>query len=126
MPPKGNKKKKESRKSAKKDKDPVYKSGGKAKKKTWSKGKVWGKLNNLVLFGKATYNKLCKEVPNYERNIAAVVSERLKTRGSLARAALQELFSKGLTKLISNEHRAHMIYTRNTKGGDAHPAGEDA
>ena len=65
-------------------KDPVNKSGGKAKKKTtWSKGKVWGKLNNLVLFDKATYDKLCKELPNYKLIIApAVVSERLKIHSS--------------------------------------------
>uniref|UniRef100_A0A8I3WCT6 40S ribosomal protein S25 n=1 Tax=Callithrix jacchus TaxID=9483 RepID=A0A8I3WCT6_CALJA len=55
----------------------------------------------------------------------AVVSERLKIRGSLARAALQELLSKGLIKLVS-KHRAQVIYTRNTKGGDAPAAGEDA
>jgi small subunit ribosomal protein S25e len=36
-------------KSAKKDKDPVSKSGGKAKKKG-SKGKVRDKLKNLGLF----------------------------------------------------------------------------
>lgn len=36
--------------------------GGKAKKKKWSKGKVRDKLNNLVLFDKATYDKLYKEV----------------------------------------------------------------
>jgi small subunit ribosomal protein S25e len=35
--------------------------GGKAKKKKWSKGKVRDKLNNLVLFDKATYDKLYKE-----------------------------------------------------------------
>ncbi|CAM2107813.1 unnamed protein product [Caretta caretta] len=40
MPPKDDKKKKDAGKSAKKDKDPVNKSGGKAKKKKWSKGKV--------------------------------------------------------------------------------------
>ena len=61
----------------------------------WSKGKVRDKLNNLVLFDKATYDKLCKEVPNYTLITSAVVSERLKIRGSLARAALQELLSKG-------------------------------
>ena len=72
-------------------------SGGRAKKKRWSKGKVWDKLNNLVLFDKATYDKLCKEVPNYKLITPAVVSERLKIRGSLARAALQELLSKGET-----------------------------
>uniref|UniRef100_A0A2K5R8Y0 40S ribosomal protein S25 n=1 Tax=Cebus imitator TaxID=2715852 RepID=A0A2K5R8Y0_CEBIM len=117
MPPK-DKKKKDAGKSAKKDKDPVNKSGGKAKKKKWSKGKVRDKLNNLVLFDKATYDKLCKEVPNYKLITPAVVSERLKIRGSLARAALQELLSKGLIKLVS-KHRAQVIYTRNTKGGDA-------
>lgn len=52
-------------------------------------------MNNLVLFDKATYDKLCKEVPNYKLITPAVVSERLKIRGSLARAALQELLSKG-------------------------------
>ena len=98
MPPKDDKKKKDAGKSAKKDKDPVNKSGGKAKKK-WSKGKLQDKLNNLVLFDKATYDKLCKEVPNYKLITPAVVSERLKIRGSLARAALQELLSKGERKV---------------------------
>ncbi|EPB68844.1 S25 ribosomal protein [Ancylostoma ceylanicum] len=36
-------------------------SGGKAKKKKWSKGKVRDKLNNMVLFDQATYDKLYKE-----------------------------------------------------------------
>ncbi|XP_055484810.1 40S ribosomal protein S25-like [Psammomys obesus] len=106
MPPKDDKKKKDARKLAKKDKDTVTKSGGKAKKK-WSKGKVQDKLNNLVLV-----DKLCKEVPSYELTAPAAVSERLKMPGSLARAALQELLSKGLTKLVS-KHRAQAIYTRN-------------
>uniref|UniRef100_A0A8C7MGM0 40S ribosomal protein S25 n=1 Tax=Oncorhynchus kisutch TaxID=8019 RepID=A0A8C7MGM0_ONCKI len=72
----------------------------------WSKGKVRDKLNNLVLFDKATYEKLNKEVPNYKLITPAVVSERLKIRGSLARAALQELLSKGKTlnpTLIPNQ-----------------------
>ncbi|EGW07797.1 40S ribosomal protein S25 [Cricetulus griseus] len=124
MPPKDDKKK-DARKSAKKDKDPGNKSGGKAKKKKWSKGKVRDKLNNLVLFDKATYDKLWKEVPSYKLVTLAVVSERPKTRGSLARAALQELLSKGLIKLVS-KHRAQVIYTRITKGGEAPAAGEDA
>ena len=61
----------------------------------WSKGKVRDKLNNLVLFDKATYDKLYKEVPNYKLITPSVVSERLKIRGSLARAALIELHQKG-------------------------------
>ncbi|XP_063060587.1 small ribosomal subunit protein eS25 [Engraulis encrasicolus] len=124
MPPKDAKKGKDAGKS-KKDKDPVNKSGGKAKKKKWSKGKVRDKLNNLVLFDKATYDKLYKEVPNYKLITPAVVSERLKIRGSLARAALLELLGKGMIKLVS-KHRAQVIYTRNTKGGDEAGEGKEA
>uniref|UniRef100_A0A8D1P253 40S ribosomal protein S25 n=1 Tax=Sus scrofa TaxID=9823 RepID=A0A8D1P253_PIG len=91
--------------SSKKNKDPVNKSGAEAKKKKRSKDKK-------------------KEVPNFNVITPAVVSERLKICGSLGRAALQELLSKELTHLVS-KHRAHVIYTRNTKGGDG-PAAEDA
>ena len=74
-------------------------------------------VDNLVLFDKATYDKLCKEVPNYKLITPAVVSERLKIRSSLARAALQELLSKGLIKLVS-KHRAQIIYTKNALTSD--------
>ena len=67
----------------------------------------------------------CKEVSNYKLITPAVVSEQLKICGFLARAALQELLSKGLIKLDS-KHRAQVIYTRNTKDGDAPAVGEDA
>uniref|UniRef100_UPI00398EFAD3 small ribosomal subunit protein eS25-like n=1 Tax=Pristiophorus japonicus TaxID=55135 RepID=UPI00398EFAD3 len=93
--------------------------------KKWSKGKVKDKLNNLILFDKATYDKLLKEVPNCKLTTPAVVSERLKIQGSLARAAVQELLSKGMIKLVC-KHRAQVIYTRNTKGGDAPAAGDEA
>ncbi|XP_039726835.1 40S ribosomal protein S25-like [Pteropus medius] len=118
MPPKDKKKKKDAGKLAKKDKGPVNKSGGKAKKKKWSKGKVQDKLKNLVLFDKASYDTLCKEVPNHKLLTPAVISERQKIQGSMTRAALQEPLSKELINLVS-KHRAQVIYTRNTKGGDA-------
>lgn len=76
--------------------------GGKAKKKKWSKGKVRDKLNNQVLFDKATYDKLYKEVPSYKLITPSVVSERLKVRGSLARRALIELTQKGNLNSIYN------------------------
>ncbi len=50
----------------------------------------------MVLFDKATYDKLLKEVPSYKLITPSVVSERLKVRGSLARKALDELLQKGL------------------------------
>merc|ERR1712003_556238 len=88
--------------------------GGKAKKKKWSKGKVRDKLNNLILFDKPTYEKLYKEVPTYKLITPSVVSERLKVRASLARAALEELLEKGLIKEV-DRHRAQRIYTRANK-----------
>uniref|UniRef100_A0A673SVW2 40S ribosomal protein S25 n=1 Tax=Suricata suricatta TaxID=37032 RepID=A0A673SVW2_SURSU len=88
-----------------------------------SRGKVRDKLNDLVLFDKATYDQLHKEVPNYKLIIPAVASERLEIWGFLTREALQELLSRRLIEPVS-KHRAQVIYTRNTKGGDA--PGEDA
>lgn len=49
-----------------------------------------------MLFDKATYEKLYKEVPQYKLITPSVVSERLKVRGSLARRALHELQQKGI------------------------------
>ncbi|KAH8248289.1 hypothetical protein KR038_010284, partial [Drosophila bunnanda] len=112
--------------------------GGKAKKKKWSKGKVRDKLNNQVLFDKATYEKLYKEVPAYKLITPSVVSERLKIRGSLAKRALIELREKGTlfcTDITCNtflmpfpipglikqvvQHHSQVIYTRATKGDEA-------
>merc|ERR1712018_202731 len=91
--------------------------GGKAKKKKWSKGKVRDKLNNLVLFDKATYDKLLEEVPTYKLITPSVVSERLKVRGSLARAGLKELLQKGLIRQVV-KHNRQVIYTRAVKKGE--------
>merc|ERR1712126_45565 len=92
--------------------------GGKAKKKKWSKGKVRDKLNNLVLFDKATYEKLLDEVPTYKLITPSVVSERLKVRGSLVRAGLKELLQKGLIRQVV-KHNRQVIYTRTTKKKEA-------
>merc|ERR1712189_55714 len=91
--------------------------GGKAKKKKWSKGKVRDKLNNLVLFDKATRDKLLKEVPSYKLITPSVVSERLKISGSLARRALDDLQQKGLIRQVV-KHHAQLVYTRTTKAED--------
>ncbi|CAB3410047.1 unnamed protein product [Caenorhabditis bovis] len=92
-------------------------SGGKAKKKKWSKGKVRDKLNNMVLFDQATYDKLYKEVITYKLITPSVVSERLKVRASLAKAGLKELQAKGLVKCIVHHH-GQVVYTRATKEAD--------
>merc|ERR1712062_677881 len=91
--------------------------GSKQKKKKWSKGKTRDKLNNAILFDKATYEKLYKEVPSYKLITPSVVSERLKVRASLARLALEALVEKGLIKEI-DRHHAQRIYTRATAGAE--------
>ena len=65
------------KKDAKKDSKAPAKQ---PKKKKWSKGKTRDKLNNLVLFDKATYDKLLKEVPTYKLITPSIVSERLKVK----------------------------------------------
>lgn len=96
----GQQEKKDAGKLAKKDKDQVNKSGGKAKMKKCSKGKDRNKFNNPVLFDKATSDKFCKEVPSYKLITLAIVSERLTIQGPLDRAALEEFLNKGLIKLV--------------------------
>uniref|UniRef100_A0A670KJS7 40S ribosomal protein S25 n=1 Tax=Podarcis muralis TaxID=64176 RepID=A0A670KJS7_PODMU len=85
-PPKSRKPTKTRASRPRRTRTPSTSPAEKPRRRRWSKGKVRDKLNNL-------------EVPS-----------------SLARAALQELLSKGLIKLVS-KHRAQFIYTRNTKGG---------
>lgn len=64
----------------------------------WSKGKVKEKLANLVLFDKATYDKMLADVPKQKLITPSIISEKLKVNGSLARKAVKELVSKGLIR----------------------------
>merc|ERR550514_308715 len=93
------------------------KGGASAKKKKWSKGKVREKLNNLVCFDQATYDKMMKEAASWKLVTPSVLSERLKINGSLARRAIQELLKAGSIKCV-DKHSNQLIYTRNT-GDDA-------
>merc|ERR1712002_1115936 len=73
--------------------------------------------------GKATHDKLNKEVPSYKLITPSVVSERLKVRVSLARKALRELQEKGLIRLVV-KHSRQLIYTRATKEETVEEAAE--
>merc|ERR1739842_132370 len=93
-------------------------AGGRSKKKKWSKGKVKEKLVNLVMFDKATYDRMMKEIPKAKLITPSVVSERLKVNGSVARQAIRHLEEKGLICAVGEKHAAQLIYTRKV-GGDA-------
>ncbi|CAF1412984.1 unnamed protein product [Rotaria magnacalcarata] len=98
----------------KKEKEASASSGAKAKKKKWSKGKVRDKLNNMVLFDKATYDKCVKDLPQYKLITPAIVVERFKVRGSLARSIIRELVRRGLIRAVV-KHSRQEIYTRSSK-----------
>ncbi|EFJ26427.1 hypothetical protein SELMODRAFT_172404 [Selaginella moellendorffii] len=87
--------------------------GGKQKKKKWSKGKQKEKVNNMVLFDQATFDKLMAEVPKYKLITPSVLSDRLRITGSLARRAIKELTAKGVIRSVS-VHASQQIYTRAT------------
>ncbi|GAB2292447.1 40S ribosomal protein S25, partial [Dionaea muscipula] len=57
---------------------PAKSGGGKPKKKKWSKGKQKEKVNNMVLFDQATYDKLLSEVPKYKLVTPSILSDRLR------------------------------------------------
>ncbi|CAJ2642711.1 unnamed protein product [Trifolium pratense] len=102
----------------KKDKAPPpsskpAKSGGGKQKKKWSKGKQKEKVNNMVLFDQATYDKLLSEAPKYKLITPSVLSDRLRINGSLARRAIRDLMARGLIRLVSS-HASQQIYTRAT------------
>lgn len=89
-PAQDGKKQKGSGKSAKTDRDQRT-NLGKAKKKTWAKGKVQDKLNNLVLFDKATVTNLAGKLPTTSCAPAAVSETEapLLGRGSLQGSLVQ-------------------------------------
>ncbi|EGP90617.1 unnamed protein product [Zymoseptoria tritici ST99CH_1A5] len=92
-------------------------TGGKKQKKKWSKGKVKDKAQHNVLLDKATNDKLQKDVQSYRLVTVAVLVDRLKINGSLARKCLADLEEKGVIKQVVNHH-ACKIYTRAVGGAD--------
>ncbi|GLT55051.1 hypothetical protein SLA2020_282040 [Shorea laevis] len=92
---------------------PAKSGGGKQKKKKWSKGKQKEKVNNMVLFDQATYDKLLSEAPKYKLITPSILSDRSRISGSLARKAIRELVARGLIRMVS-VHASQQIYTRAT------------
>ncbi|KAB5541457.1 hypothetical protein DKX38_014431 [Salix brachista] len=111
---------------------PAKSGGGKQKKKKWSKGKQKEKVNNMVLFDQATYDKLLSEAPKYKLITPSVLSDRMRNvsvtgfrikcstnvramlvvlinvrkistiSGSLARKAIRELMARGSIRMEYN------------------------
>ncbi|GAB7343863.1 hypothetical protein MBLNU457_1829t1 [Dothideomycetes sp. NU457] len=86
-------------------------TGGKKQKKKWSKGKVKDKAQHAVVLDKQTNERLQKDVQSYRLISVAVLVDRLKINGSVARKALHDLEEAGTIKKVV-AHNSCNIYTR--------------
>jgi len=74
---------------------------------------VKDKANHAVILDKATGEKLAKDVQSYRLITVAVLVDRLKINGSLARTALADLEEKGTIKKVV-AHSSGNIYSEYT------------
>ena len=82
-------------------------------KKKWSKGKLREKKNYRVVFNKALFDKLLKEVPKKMKVVTVYnLVEQYKINGSLARRAIRELAKGNHIRAVAT-HSDHVIYTKN-------------
>ena len=72
--------------------------------------KISHEFNEYILQSGAFYEKLLSDVPNSRLITVATISDKLRVNGSLARAAIRDLESKGLIKKVST-HNAQLLYT---------------
>jgi len=78
---------------------------------------VKDKANHAVVLDKAISDKLNKDVQSYRLITVAVLVDRLKVNGSLARRALNDLEERGVIQKVVS-HSSGSIYTRAAAGSD--------
>ena len=66
--------------------------GGKTKKKSWTKVKVKEKLNNAVFLDQKQFERMTKDIPKLLCITRAVLCEKFKIGGSVARALIKQLY----------------------------------
>ncbi|KOS22131.1 40S ribosomal protein S25 [Escovopsis weberi] len=86
-------------------------AGAKKQKKKWSKGKTKDKAQHAVILDKTTSEKLYKDVQSWRLVTIAILVDRMKINGSLARQCLKDLEEKGIVKPVIT-HSKMKIYTR--------------
>ena len=85
---------------------------------------VKDKSNHAVILDKGTAEKLQKDVQSYRLITVAVLVDRLKINGSLARAALHDLEEKGVIKKVV-AHSSGNIYSEYSRHIDFDDLGWD-
>jgi len=100
--------------------------GGKAKKKSWTKVKVKEKANNAVFLEEKQYERMLKEVPKILCITRAILCEKFKVGGSIARALIKDLSKKNLIKPVGDQHAKFDLYQGSLAKTAAERAAEDA
>ena len=72
---------------------------------------VKDKAQHAVILDKATNDRLNKDVQSYRLVTVAVLVDRLKINGSLARRCLKELEEKGQIKIVVKHHAGDIYST---------------
>merc|ERR1711997_43724 len=85
--------------------------GAKTKAKKWGKVKVADKANNEVYLEQKKYDKILTEVPKILCVTRAVLIEKFKVNGSIARSLIQELASRGDIKRVGDAHHSFDLFT---------------
>merc|ERR1711990_388841 len=96
--------------------------GGKTKKKSWTKTKVKEKLNNAVYLDDKQFERMLKEVPKILCVTRAVICEKFKVGGSVARALIKELSKRGVIIPVGTQHHSFDL----CRGAQAKSATEKA
>merc|ERR1712166_416714 len=102
------------------------KTGGKAKKKSWTKVKVKDKLNNEVFLSKQRYDKLCNEIPKVLCVTRAILCEKFKINGSVARALIRDLHEQGKLEAVGPQHSKFNLMRGTQSKTPAEKAAEEA
>ena len=94
----------------------------KAKKKSWTKTKVKEKLNNAVFLEEKQYERMLIEVPKILCVTRAVLCEKFKVGGAIARALIKDLARRQLIRPVGEQHHSFDLY----RGAQAKSAAEKA
>ena len=102
--------------------------GGKSKvkKKSWTKIKVKEKLNNAVYLESAQYETMLKNVPKTLMITRAILCEKYKVGGSIARALIQDLAKKNLIIPVGQRHASFDLYKGSLAKSALEKAADDA
>jgi small subunit ribosomal protein S25e len=94
--------------------------GAKAKKKSWTKVKVKDKLNNAVYLDEKQFERMLKEIPKILCVTRAILCEKFKIGGSVARSLIKEMTKRSLLIPVGTQHSKFDLY----KGAQAKSATE--